>query len=74
MTTGTLPVDAETYFQIIGKITTETPRSVAELRPDAPHALVEIIERAMAKQTGSRFPSARALERDLKHLDADARG
>jgi AAA+ ATPase superfamily predicted ATPase/predicted Ser/Thr protein kinase len=70
LTTGTLPFDAETYFQIIGKITAETPRPVTERRPDAPAGLAEIVERAMAKTPGSRYPSARALERDLGRLDA----
>lgn len=68
MTTGVLPFDADTYFQIISKITNETPKPVRELRPDAPAGLVSVIERAMAKDPGMRFPSARALERELKHL------
>jgi len=68
VTTGQLPFDADTYFKIINKITHEAPRPVRELRPDAPEQLEAIVNRAMAKSPGDRYPSARALERDLKLL------
>jgi serine/threonine-protein kinase len=73
MTTGQLPFDAETYYQIIGKITNEEPPPVLLLRPDAPPPLAEIVERAMAKDPSARYPSARALERDLRHLETELR-
>jgi predicted Ser/Thr protein kinase len=72
MTTGALPFDAETYFQIINKIANDTPRPVADLRPDAPASLVAVIARAMAKSPGDRYPSAKALERDLRHVGGGA--
>ena len=72
MTTGHLPFDGETFFQIINKSTHEAPRPVAELAPDAPEALVWIIERAMAKDPGDRFPSARTVERELKLMAISA--
>ncbi len=70
MTTGSLPFDAETYFQIINKITNDTPRPIVELRPDTPGPLAAVIARAMAKSPSERYASARALERDLKLLAA----
>jgi serine/threonine-protein kinase len=68
MTTGELPFDAETYFQIISKITGSAAKPIVELRPDAPPQLAAVIDRMMAKDPGTRFPSARALERELKLL------
>jgi len=68
MTTGELPFDAETYFQIISKITGTQARPITELRPDAPRPLTAVIDRMMAKDPGKRFASARALERELKLL------
>jgi predicted Ser/Thr protein kinase len=74
MTTGQLPFDGATFFLIINKITHEQPRPVLELRPDAPEHLVAVIERAMAKDPGDRFPSARAVERELKLIEATGHG
>ena len=68
MTTGVLPFDADTYFQIISKITGTAAKPIAELRPDAPPQLTAIIDRMMAKDLSRRFPSARALEREFKLL------
>ncbi len=68
MTTGVLPFDADTYFQIISKITGTAAKPIAELRPDAPPQLAAIIDRMMAKDLSRRFPSARALEREFKLL------
>lgn len=68
MTTGELPFDADTYFQIISKISGSPARPLAELRPDVPVPLARIIDRMMAKDPGKRFASARALERELNLL------
>jgi serine/threonine-protein kinase len=72
MTTGKLPFDDDTYFKIISKITNDVPVRVAELRPDAPPALAAVIERAMQKCPADRYPSAKALERDLRDMIAKA--
>ncbi|HQR38610.1 MAG TPA: protein kinase [Blastocatellia bacterium] len=66
MTTGKLPFDDETYFKIISRITSDEPTPVAELRPDVPARLVAVINRAMAKCAEDRYPTAKALERDLR--------
>lgn len=66
LTTGRLPFDGETYFQIIEKITRQAPPAVSDLRPEAPLLLVRVIERAMAKRPEDRYQAARELERDLR--------
>jgi len=66
LTTGRLPFDGETYFKIIEKITRQPPQAVAALRPDAPPALVRVVERALAKRPEDRYESAGALQRDLR--------
>jgi tRNA A-37 threonylcarbamoyl transferase component Bud32 len=73
LTTGSLPFDGETYFQIIEKIAREAPRPVTEFRPDAPPELVAIIDRAMAKRPEDRYASGRELEEDLASLLTDER-
>ena len=42
------------------------PVPLSEARPDAPAALVAVVEKAMAKQAADRYPDARAMGRDLK--------
>lgn len=68
MTTGQLPFDAETYFQIISKITGSVATPMRDLRSDVPSSLTAIVDRMMAKDPGMRFVSARALERELNLL------
>jgi serine/threonine-protein kinase len=68
LTAGKLPFDGETYFQIIEKITRQAPIPPGELRPDAPPALLHVIERAMARRPEDRYQTARELERDLLNV------
>ncbi len=65
ITTGQLPFDAETYFQIIEQITKAVPTPVQQLRPDAPAGLVRVIERAMKKRPEERWRSAREMVVEL---------
>jgi eukaryotic-like serine/threonine-protein kinase len=68
MTTGRLPFDGKTFYQIIAKITNETPAPVLELRPETPSSLVQVIDKAIAKRPEDRYQSGRALERDLRRV------
>ena len=70
MTTGALPFDDDTYFKIISKINGEEPAPVTSLRKDAPARLVRVIARAMQKCPEDRYPTAKALERELRAVGA----
>jgi serine/threonine protein kinase len=59
--TGQRPFDAETYNQLILKIVTETPAPVASLNPAIEPRLVQIVERAMARDPHLRYPTVEAL-------------
>jgi serine/threonine-protein kinase len=59
--TGERPFDAETYNELILKIATEPLPSIAALNPDLDARLIEIVERAMARDPKDRFPDVKTL-------------
>ena len=61
MLTGRLPFTAGNSMALLMKHVTEPPRPIAELRPDAPRALCDAVERALSKQPEDRWPTAAAL-------------
>ena len=58
MLTGRVPFTAGNSMALLMKHVTETPRPIAELRPDAPKAMRDAIERALAKAPEDRWPTA----------------
>ncbi|NUS96038.1 MAG: serine/threonine protein kinase, partial [Gemmatimonadaceae bacterium] len=58
MLTGRVPFTAGNSMALLLKHVGERPPSIAELRPDAPKALREVIERAMMKTPEDRWPTA----------------
>ena len=64
---GQRPYDATSYGDLLLKVTDARPRPVAEIVPDLPRPLCDVVERAMATDPAKRFASmndlARALER-----------
>ncbi len=54
MLTGRLPFDGENSFAIMQAIVTETPPSVASLRPEAPPELARLVEAALEKDRSKR--------------------
>jgi eukaryotic-like serine/threonine-protein kinase len=68
MTTGRLPFDGKSYYQVIDAILHATPSPVRDLRPDAPDALVTVIARALAKNPADRFPSAEDMAAALREI------
>ena len=66
MLSGHLPFDADDVVEVAIKQISDEPRSLHELAPEVPYALVEITEKAMAKLPQNRYPSARAM---LEALD-----
>jgi len=69
MLTGRVPFSAGNSMALLMKHVTERPRPVAELRPEAPRALREVIERALQKSPEDRWPSAAALRDALRTDD-----
>jgi serine/threonine-protein kinase len=61
MLTGRVPFEASNAMALLLKHVTERPRPIVDLRPDAPRAIRETIERAMMKAPEDRWPTAAAL-------------
>lgn len=60
MLTGTPPFTGNSPVAVMTAHLNETPRPIASLRPDAPLALIETLNRALAKKPDDRFASAAA--------------
>ena len=61
MLTGRLPFTGGNTMALLLKHVTERPKPIAELRPDAPRGLREIVERALMKAPEDRWPTADSL-------------
>ena len=61
MLTGRVPFSAANSMALLLKHVSETPRPISELRPDAPLALRDALERALMKQPEDRWPTAASL-------------
>jgi serine/threonine protein kinase len=70
MLTGRVPFEAANSMALLLKHVTERPRPIAELRPEAPRALREGVERAMMKAPEDRWPTAAAMRDALTSGDA----
>ena len=69
MLSGHLPFDADDMVEVAIKQISDKPKSLHEIAPEVPNALVEITEKAMAKLPQNRYASAREM---LDALDAYA--
>ena len=67
MLSGHLPFDADDMVEVAIKQISDNPKSLHEIAPEVPNALVEITEKAMAKLPQNRYASAREM---LDALDA----
>jgi serine/threonine-protein kinase len=65
MLTGRPPFAAGNSMALLLKHVSERPRPIAELRPEAPKALCEAIERALKKAPEDRWPTAGAFREAL---------
>jgi serine/threonine-protein kinase len=71
------PFDAESMHAVLFKVIQEEPPPLAEVAPGTPAPLVQVVERALAKDPAERFPSAtEMLEwlRRARHALASGRG
>jgi len=65
MFTGSRPFPGDTVTALVYQILNTEPRDPLSIRPDLPPMTSEIVRRALAKKRDDRYPSARALLRDL---------
>jgi serine/threonine-protein kinase len=65
MLTGRPPFAAGNSMALLLKHVSERPRPIAELRPEAPKALCDAIERALKKAPEDRWPTAAAFREAL---------
>ena len=61
MLSGQLPFDAEDAVEVAIKQISDQPKSLHEIAPQVPAALVEITKKAMAKLPQNRYASAREM-------------
>lgn len=64
--TGVHPFDAVNLTMLILKVATTSPKPLGELRPEIPHEVSQVVERAMSKERDQRFQSAAELRDALK--------
>jgi serine/threonine protein kinase/dienelactone hydrolase len=78
MLTRKMPFDRAREASVLYSIVHEAAKPLQKLRPDIPSELEKIIERTMAKQPGSRYPSAAEMLKDLRqcqmNLDTEEAG
>jgi len=63
--TGYKPFDAESTPGVLFQVVHKQPRPVLEVVPDAPPILAEVVEKALIKDKGKRFQSARQMRAAL---------
>jgi cytochrome c peroxidase len=66
--TNEWPFQAETMPELVLKVVTESPRSLAALRPEVPPEMVEIVERCLKKDPAERYADAAELGLALEPL------
>jgi Tol biopolymer transport system component len=68
LTTGRRPFPGASRVDVLANILHAEPEPVRSLRPDAPPELGRVIRKAMAKDPGERYQTARDLAIDLREL------
>ena len=70
MACGSRPFTGDTSLAVISSILKDTPRPLAEVRPDLPPEVDRIVRRCLAKDPTRRYQSAIDLRNDLDDLEA----
>ncbi|HEX8140821.1 MAG TPA: protein kinase [Pyrinomonadaceae bacterium] len=68
MLTGTWPFQGKTSVDVRHAVLYATPRPVAEVRPDMPPRLQQILDRAMAKEPRDRYQKIKEMGDDLREV------
>jgi serine/threonine protein kinase len=63
---GRVPFEAETPLALMAAISSGSPLTMSAVRPEVPHAVVSVIERAMMRDPARRFDSAAAMAAALR--------
>jgi serine/threonine-protein kinase len=71
---GQRPFDADDEHSIVYQILEQDPPELAQLCPDAPLALIAVVERALAKDADRRFQTAEAMAHELAKCVAGVSG
>lgn len=71
MVTGELPFKGGSFLDTMHSIAYVEPRAVTIVRKNLPPQLHRIVSRCLKKRREDRYPDARALAADLKHLKHD---
>ncbi len=71
MVTGELPFKGSSFLDTMHSIAYVEPRAVTIVRKNLPPQLHRIVSRCLKKRREDRYPDARALAADLKHLKHD---
>ena len=74
MLSGSTPFDGPTAISIAMKHLQEEPRSLSELAPQTPDALVELVKKAMAKKPSDRFETAQLMLYDVEQIIRQLKG
>jgi serine/threonine protein kinase/tetratricopeptide (TPR) repeat protein len=73
---GRPPFEASNYGDLVVSILHGEPPALSDLRDDMPEEIEAVLRRALAKDRGGRFPSAKEFQSELKRivrrLDAEA--
>jgi serine/threonine protein kinase len=65
--TGEVPFNADTFNELLFKIVLEEPRPVQQLAPNIDPGFAAIINKAMARDPGVRFQTAKDFQQALEH-------
>jgi hypothetical protein len=65
--TGEVPFNADTFNELLFKIVLEEPRPIQQLVPQIDPGFAAIINKAMARDPGIRFQSAKEFQQALEH-------
>jgi hypothetical protein len=66
MLAGRKPFEADSPGEVLAKILREDPQPLRSLKPGLPDRLIEVVNRALAKDPAARFNTAGDFERELQ--------
>src|SRR2546423_13807024 len=55
---GRLPFQADSYADLLVKVRTQEPATLASLKPELPQALVAAVDRGLAREADKRWQTA----------------
>src|SRR5262249_22570836 len=70
--TGRVPFNADTFNELLFKIVLETPQPIEQVVPDSDPEFNKIVQRAMAREPGIRYQTAREFQEALDAWAATA--